>query len=317
MDVICIGTAVLDILASPVGDSRNWKEKQRISEIRLSQGGDACNQSIRLSDAGVPTALAACVGQDTNADALRHFLEERNVDVSHLEVTGNAATGTALILVDEEGERRTFSVKGAHSLLSREGCSWVLQENPKAISIASLFCLPELEEDGLLELLMDAKKRGILTFADLGSDKRGQGIDGIRRFLPYIDYFLPSIYDAKAMAQSRENPEDSGKTEDSRETEDAKEAARFFRGQGCAHVVIKCGKSGVYYLSGQEEGFSEALPVKPVDTTGAGDCFCALFISRILAGCSMKEACAYACRGASLSTLSAGASAVPLSGIDD
>lgn len=49
MKVLCIGSAVMDIAATPIEDSVNWKEKQRISDIRILPGGDAVNQSIHLA----------------------------------------------------------------------------------------------------------------------------------------------------------------------------------------------------------------------------------------------------------------------------
>lgn len=44
-----------------------------------------------------------------------------------------------------------------------------------------------------------------------------------------------------------------------------------------------------------------------VDTTGAGDCMTAVFISRILAGDRLDDACRYACAAASYSTIFTGA----------
>ena len=35
MKVLCIGSAVMDIAATPIENSVNWKEKQRISDIRI------------------------------------------------------------------------------------------------------------------------------------------------------------------------------------------------------------------------------------------------------------------------------------------
>ena len=82
MDVLCIGSAVMDITARPVGQGETWKEKQRISDIRIQTGGDAANQSIRLADLGLTAALAACVGEDQNGSILRSALEGRGVDTS-------------------------------------------------------------------------------------------------------------------------------------------------------------------------------------------------------------------------------------------
>ena len=161
---------------------------------------------------------------------------------------------------------------------------------------ASLFCLPWLEEDGLLSLLEDCRKREILTFADLGSDKKKQGLSGIQPFLPWIDYFLPSEEDALAMTG----------------TDTPEAAAEVYLQNGASSVVIKCAAKGAYYRSAEESGWVPALPVVPVDTTGAGDCFAAHFIHGILRELPLRKACIKACEAASLSTLARGASAVPI-----
>lgn len=297
MDVICIGSAVIDIMAQPVGDSAEWKEKQRIQAIQIQTGGDAANQSIRLADLGLDTAVCTCIGSEQNGAILRASLEERGVSTRFIKIKDGSSTGTALVLVDEAGERHTFSVKGAHSLLDREAAGSCFDADCRAISLASLFSMPLLEKDGLLGGLKRAKERGILIFADLASDKLGQGLEGIRRFLPYIDFFLPSLYDAQEMTQAGS----------------AEEAARIYQDHGVKNVVIKCGKDGCFFTGKGKNGWVAALPVRPVDTTGAGDCMVALFISQILKGKDMETACRFACAGASYSTLFAGASARKIS----
>lgn len=304
-EILCIGSAVMDITAHPVGDSSVWKEKQRISSIRIQPGGDAVNQSIRLADAGRSVSLVACIGADANGEILRLILTGRGVEINHLTMRSDIPTGTALVLVDEEGNRHTFSVKGAHSTLGKEELSsGLLDESVRAISLASLFSMPEAEIDGLQEFLQyaqDFSHGRIKVFADLAFDKKRQGLDGIRRFLPYIDYFLPSLYDALEITGGA----------------DAAQAADIFRSLGVKHVVIKCGADGCYYSSGETCGQVPAIPVNPVDTTGAGDCMVALFMDQILKGVDIEAACRYACAGASYSTLSMGASEQPLPDFSD
>lgn len=291
MDVLCIGSAVVDIAASPVGECTGWKEKQRIDKIQIQAGGDALNQSIRLADEGIDVALVSCLGADMNGKVIQSALAERRVCVEYLVIKNTSSTGTALVLVDENGNRHTFSVQGAHSELAKEHLEGL--PLPKAVSLASLFSMPSLEADGLKEYLKTARDQGVLIFADLASDKKKQGLDGIIAFLPYLDYFLPSEYDALEMTH----------------TTSAEDAAKVYLSCGVKNVVIKCGERGCYYSNGNTEGWVPAKKVVPVDTTGAGDCMVALFISRILCGASVKEACMYACEGASLSTCSYGASA--------
>ncbi len=298
MKVLCIGSAVMDIVGYPIDQKIEWKEKQRISDIRILPGGDAVNQSVYMAQLGAEPALVCCVGQDMNGKILRSTLKEMQVDISLMKEKVECATGTAMVLVTEDGERRTFSVKGAHSTLSKEDVPSLecLSKECQAISLASLFSMPEWEADGLLEYLKEAKEKGLLVFADLAADKLGLGLEGIRKFLPYIDYFLPSLYDVLSMTG----------------TETAEEAAEAFHQLGVANVVIKCGENGCYYSGSDEKGWAPAISVKVVDTTGAGDCTVAAFISRILKKDSLEQACRFACAAGSFSTTFAGASTAVL-----
>lgn len=299
MDVLCLGSAVIDIVASPVAGPESWKEKQRIDSISFHLGGDAANQCVRLADTGCSVSACIAAGSDGNGQLLESMLKKRGVDTSMLRIKTECATGTAVVLVDAEGNRNTFAVKGAHSLFDKNDLpGFSLMQDVKALSIASFFSLSLLEKDGMEDFLRRFKtETGGLVFADLGSDKLGLGLEGIRRFLPYVDYFLPSEYDARDMTG----------------VSSPGEAARIFRDCGCRCVIIKRGAEGCCYLAENSEGSVKALDVKPVDTTGAGDCMTALFISRILKGDRLDEALRYACAGASLSTLSLGASDVSLS----
>ena len=297
MKVLCIGSAVIDITARPVGQTEQWKEKQRISDIQIQTGGDAANQSSHFAALGWEPGLISCIGADTNGKMLRAALESRGVDTSLVRVKEGCATGTAMVLVDGQGERHTFSVKGAHSTLAKEDLPQGLPEECRAVSLASLFSMPELERDGLEAFLLRAREEKKLIFADLAADKLGQGLEGIRRFLPGLDYFLPSLYDVLEMTV----------------TNTAEEAAHAFRSCGTAHVIIKCGAKGCYCDSDEFTGWIPAIPVKPVDTTGAGDCMTSVFAARILSGDPLEKACRYACAAGSYSTLFLGASTVELS----
>ena len=300
MDILCLGSAVVDILAAPVGRPDSWREKQRIERIDFHLGGDAANQCVRLADAGERVTACAALGEDTNGALLRQLLEKRGVDTSRVAFRKDLPTGTALVLVDSEGNRSTFSVKGAHSTLQKSDLPDISDpsvRNLRAVSVASLFSLPLLEEDGLEQFLHRVKeKTRALVFADLANDKLGLGLEGIRRFLPYVDYFLPSLYDAAAMT-GQNSPAD---------------IAACFHRCGCRNIIIKCGADGCFFSTPEDSGTVPAVRVRTVDTTGAGDCMSALFLHRILAGDAVKEACRYACAGATLSTLSPGASDTPV-----
>ena len=292
MKYLCVGIAVMDILARPVSNKDSWEEKQRISDISIQPGGDALNQAMRLADLGEDVGIACVVGNDENGAMLLSAMRNRGVDTSLASLDEREATSTSVILISEEGERHIFSAGHAHALIAREHLPQHLPAGCRAVSLGSLFSMPLLEADGLLEILRTYRREGALVFADLANDKRHAGLAGIRDFLPEIDYFLPSLYDAV---------EQTG-------FETAEEAARVYRELGAGCVVIKCGARGAYYLADGESGWAESLPVTPLDTTGAGDAMVSFFMNRIVEGDTPGEAARKACRTASQTTLYLGAS---------
>lgn len=327
--VLVIGSLVLDITASPIGNTKEWAEKQRIRSITMQVGGDAANQALHLAGLGLQPYLVSVTGSDENGTFLRTALAQRGVVTDYIARRTNISTGTALVLVDDAGNRSTFSVRGAHSTLQRQDLSWLNDETLAqfgAISLASPFSMPLLEEDGLLELLIRAKKLQIPVFSDLASDKRGQGLDGIRAFLPYFDYFLPSLYDAAAMTDAAAGTIPSAKASitdkvvvknaaPSSEIEasscasvSAAACASVFHACGTKNVVIKCGGEGAYVSAPDFTGMVSPAKVQVVDTTGAGDCMVAAFLSRILAGDGPQAAARFACAAGSWCTQYPGAS---------
>ena len=297
MNVLCIGLAVMDITARPVSQKDEWQEKQSIEEIGIQLGGDAVNQAVYLKMLGMDCGLKICVGADSTGEMLKGALAQKGVDPSMVCVREHGRTGTSMILVDRMGERRIFSATGVEREIRMEDLPDPVPDGVKAITLASLYGLDYLERDGLEDYLKRARKKGILVFADTVYDKYGLGLDGIRHLLPHIDYFLPSCYEASALAGA-EKPE---------------EIAAFFRKLGVKNVLIKCGADGICMNAPGFRGWVPAMKVKPLDTTGAGDCFAASFLTGIVKGFSAREACSMACCAASFSTQYLGASTAPLS----
>lgn len=296
MNVLCIGLAVMDITARPVSKEDEWQEKQSIEEIGIQLGGDAVNQGVFLQRLGMDCGLNICVGADSTGEMLKGALRQKGVDTSMVRVRESGRTGTSMILVDRKGERRIFSATGVERELRMEDLPDPVPDGVKAITLASLYGLDHLERDGLDEYLARAREKGVLVFADTVYDKYGLGLDGIRHLLKHLDYFLPSHYEAQSLTG----------------TDSPEACAAFFRQQGVKNVLIKCGGDGIYMDTDSYTGWVPAMKVDPVDTTGAGDCFVASFVTGIVKGYPPKEACFLACCAASYSTLFLGASTADL-----
>ena len=298
--VLCIGIGVLDITALPMPEPDKWKEKQRIGSISLQVGGDGANQCMHLASLGVQPVFCGVLGNDSGGATVRAALEGRGVNTSLIRMRSGENTGTALLLINEQGERRIFSVAGAHSRMRRADLPPKLPEGCAAVTVGSLFGLPLLEEDGLADFLKMAKDAGALVFADLDSGHVTAGTERIERLFPLIDYLMPSDYDLRNLTG----------------IEDRLQAARSLKEKGVGEVIVKCGAAGCEILRGNEMEKIPAPQVSPVDTSGAGDCMVAAVIARILAGDSLTDACRYGCAAGSLNTLCPGASSAVITDAD-
>jgi sugar/nucleoside kinase (ribokinase family) len=74
----------------------------------------------------------------------------------------------------------------------------------------------------------------------------------------------------------------------------------------CPLVVVKDGSNGAYACDGSGIIHVPALPVQPVDTTGAGDCFSAGFVKAWLDGLPLDDCLRWGNAVGGLSTLAPG-----------
>ena len=298
-DVICTGLAVADIFLSPVPEDIMQVQAKRVKSIGCGAGGDAVNQAVMLKKLGRSSALFARLGNDDIGGIVMRALKKEGVDTSLTLLSESSVTSAAVVLIKENGERSILSVKGNNADFCREDIEKNMPlPKARALSIASFFGLPRAEEDGgLLELLKQAKNDGVITFADMANDKLGLKLGGIKRFLPYIDYFAPSLGDAVSLSDGMTSLYDM---------------AKLLCGEGAKNTVIKLGGKGAFAFDGRHGETLPAFKVAAADTTGAGDTFCAGLIHSVLKGKNIFDASLFACAAAAFSVQYYGASSAPL-----
>jgi sugar/nucleoside kinase (ribokinase family) len=69
---------------------------------------------------------------------------------------------------------------------------------------------------------------------------------------------------------------------------------RFFRERGARVVVLKMAASGCAVSTPDQDLLVPGLAVPALDTTGAGDCFCAGFLAALTRSFSLREAARFA-----------------------
>ena len=148
-------------------------------------------------------------------------------------------------------------------------------ENSKIVFVAGTMLIPEFDGPDCALFLKKCKSMGKITALDTAWDSRGRWMKVLAPAMPYIDYFLPSYEEAVQL---------SGKTE-------LGEIADAFLAMGPHTVAIKNGKKGCFIKtkSGEKYCIPTYERIKPADTNGAGDSFCAGFLAGVAYGWSLLE----------------------------
>ena len=295
--MVALGIAVMDIIAAPVDRTLFERDKTPIECILLAPGGDAANQAADLARLGRRVALCCRLGDDMLGRQFAAVMKSHGVDLTHAAVSVESITSVAIALVSADGQRSILHRRGNNYDFCKDDVNMKAIASASVLSVGSLYGCPKLEEDGLEAILEHAKRHGLMTFADMASDKKGQKLDGLRPFLPYIDWFMPSEIESAYLTDGL----------------GCAEAAQVFLDMGAKNVVIKRGARGVYAHCRDFIGCVSAFQIDACDTTGSGDAFCAGLIHSLLKGKSTPEALDYACACGAFNAMFLGAATAPFS----
>lgn len=277
-DVACIGILVADAITRTVDGFPARGKLTAIDSLQLYSGGCAMNASVDLKKLGCNVAVLGMVGNDGFGTFLKKELEQQAINIDGLCITAQAETSASVVLVDSGGERSFLHAVGANGLYREQDVNYTVLANSTIVFVGGSLLMPGFDGEGCAKCLKRAKEMEKITVLDTAWDDSGRWMAAVAPSLPYVDYFIPSADEAQML---------------SGETEPHKMADVFF-GYGAKCVVIKLGKEGCYLQEAAEEkgSFIPACSgVAAVDTTGAGDSFCAGFLYGISHGFSPHDAC--------------------------
>lgn len=263
--VLVCGDVINDLLVKPLGTVTPGSDTPALIVAR--PGGAAANQAAWLAHLGTDVVFAGRAGA---RDAQYHRRELARAGVrARLAADAGAETGSIVVMVAPDGERTMFTDRGANLRLRRSDVPAGLLDGAAALHLTGYtFCEPTLLEVALW-LLGEARARDVAVTVDPGSAAFLARLEPAA-FLRWTDgaaACFPNRDEAAVLTGEREP---------------LAMAALLTRYYGV--VVVKLGAAGcVLALPGEAPAMIAAPPAQATDTTGAGDAFCAAFLSRWLA----------------------------------
>lgn len=240
-------------------------------------GGKGANQAVAAARLGAQVSLIGRVGKDAFGDQLLASARQNGIDVSHVGRDETAATGVAMIAVDEKGQNSIAVASGANFCLTADHVrqAWV-----------------ELDDVDLLVMPLETRLETIETAVELAC---GSGTTVIlnpaparqlpEQLLAGVDVLVPNEPEtAQLTGMPVSTPQES------------QEAARQLLALGVGNVVLTLGSRGALILNGADEQFTlvPARQVEVVDTTAAGDSFMGGLAVALGEGKSLVEAAQFA-----------------------
>jgi ribokinase len=251
-------------------------------------GGKGSNQAIAAARLGARTRFIGCVGSDRLGEEGERWMREAGVDTSRLRKTASSATGNGFILLADDGVPAMVTCLGANGELGESQ----VEEDLGAFSGARVLLTQlEINPPVALHAIKVARRLGMLTILN-----PAPALPSWSAGLDQVDFLTPNESEAKQLLGIAVE----------REVDPERLAEQLLASSGAGVVLVTAGEWGV---AGCERGGSWSIrppQVPVVDTSGAGDVFCAALAIGLARGETAFAAADWACTAAALSVTKSG-----------
>jgi len=276
----------------PVDHARWMEVYKQIDErnVVLQTGGSCANTIAGMGLMGAKVSYCGHLGSDDFGNTYaQQFIEACG---EHALVIGDGHTGKCLSLVSQDAERTMLTDLGTSVQLPNiDGFKNVIA-NSKVFYSTGYLLLGDPMRSRLIEAAEHAKLHGVTIALDVADPFVVKAVtDDMKDFIAtYCDVVFLNEEEAKAITGS----------------EDATDAIEALKGM-CSTIVVKLGSKGAVVYSNGETAKTGVHPIKPIDTTGAGDSFAAGFLYGYTHGHSLEQSVKLATRIAAETIVQVGA----------
>ena len=272
--VASLGIHIVDILGRPVTAIPPGQNVDILEEIRITVAGTAAGTSIDMAKLGLNVLAMGALGKDELGNFVVNTMQSYGIDTARLRRKDGVQTSATMLPIRPNGDRPALHVPGANGELTWEDLDLDAIAQADFLHMGGTSLMPKFDGEPTVRVLRYAKEHGVTTTFDLVAIDRPDLLDLIEPCLPYIDYFMPGLDEARMMCKL-----------DARQ-----DVIDFFLDRGAGHTVFKMGVQGSSIASRDGEIRLPALEAPVVDSTGCGDAYCAGFIAGLGMGWSVEDA---------------------------
>lgn len=295
LDVVCIGNAIVDVLAQIDDDflvahdmvkgSMQLVDPERAHLIYAAMppavemsGGSAANTAAGLASLGRSVAFIGKVADDELGEVFAHDIRAIGVSFSGVPATGvQAAAGTArcLVCITPDAQRTMNTSLGVAGRLGAEDVDLSLVASARVVYIEGYLWDEPVAKESLRAVMRTAAEAGTPVAFTLSD---GFCVDRHRNeFLELIEHHVDVLFaNADEICSLYQ-------------VDDFDDAARLVAGH-CAIACLTRSEAGSVIITADGERHDIAAAfARPVDTTGAGDLYAAGLLAGWVADLPLEE----------------------------
>lgn len=237
-------------------------------EQSLASGGSAANTIHGLARLGIETGFIGKIGHDQMGEFFKNDLIQSHINPKLL--YGTANTGIAVALVSPDSERTFATYLGAAVEMVPSELNPMLFDGYDYFHIEGYLAH---NHNLISEAVKIAKNKGMIISLDMASYNV---VEANLEFLKSVTKEFVDIIFAN---------EEEAKSFTGKEPEQALEIIS----KDCKIAVVKLGDKGSIIKTNNKVYKTDAIKVKSLDTTGAGDLYAAGFIYGLIKGLSPEK----------------------------
>jgi ribokinase len=268
-DVVGFGALNVDKLFK-VNRLAKAEEESFIEDYAEACGGSAANTAVGLARLGCKVGFIGKVGCDREGDLLIQDFRKEDVDTDGVIRAGQGKSGSVLGFVDKKGARALYIDSGVNDTIEFD------EINVEYVSQAQFLHLTSFVGEKSFQTqkkLLSAIPNSVKVSFDPGALYARKGYTNLEPILKKTYVLMANAIELELL---------TGET-------DYCKGADFMVERDIKIVAVKLGGDGCYVTDGHERRLIKAFKVKVVDTTGAGDAFCAGFLYGLVNGKSLFE----------------------------
>lgn len=277
-DFSAVGFVVLDVLCRHAREFPPPGGATFVDQITMTVAGTAGATALDCALLGLNGQISARVGQDVMGDVLVRMMTDHGLNTDLIQRDPEVQTSCSMLPIRPDGARAAFFVPGTSAtfLPTESEIDRIL--DARIVHLGGTGLLAAFDGEPSLDLLKRAKALGRTTVFDLIL-ANAETTAMVEPLLPYIDYFVPSIDEAAAMAGISQPDE----------------VARWFKDRGVGNAILTLEGEGVFVDPAEGAPFQlPAHQVALVDTTGCGDSFTAGMIVGLARGWGVRDCARFA-----------------------